>query len=243
MKTPEVGGGTGSAGGATTLPTSTTGSDLSDPDSFDNLAAQTHFSIAEVQALSELYSKLSNELHRDNLIHRDEFMWALFKANRDNLFADRVFELFDIKRNHVIEFGEFVRSLSVFHPKAPLEDKAYFAFRIYDLKQNGVIERSELRRFLVELMADNPDVDLDEQALDVIVDETFAELDLASDDRISPDEWLRLVRSNPDVISYMTLPVLTQLEARFPTPKKSNPPAAGLVAGGQQQQQHAMQAL
>lgn len=47
-------------------------------------------SVAEVEALSELYRKLSNELHKDNLIHRDEFMWALFKANRDNLFAERV---------------------------------------------------------------------------------------------------------------------------------------------------------
>lgn len=119
-----------------------------------------------------------------------------------------MFELFDIKQNHVIEFGEFVRSLSVFHPKAPMEDKARcgcrrvaatcsgarvkdevwkrgnatardwpptqsalpatpyappVAFRIYDIKQNGVIERSELKRFLVALMADNPDVDLDEQ--------------------------------------------------------------------------------
>ena len=35
-----------------------------------------------------------------------------------------MFELFDIKRNSVIEFGEFVRSLSVFHPQAPLEAKA-----------------------------------------------------------------------------------------------------------------------
>ena len=43
-----------------------------------------------MEALAELYSKLSNELHKDNLIHKDEFMWALFKANRDNLFADRV---------------------------------------------------------------------------------------------------------------------------------------------------------
>lgn len=44
----------------------------------------------EVLALRELYLKLSNELHQDNLIHKDEFMWALFKANRDNLFAERV---------------------------------------------------------------------------------------------------------------------------------------------------------
>lgn len=41
-------------------------------------------------ALAELYAQISNELHQDNLIHKDEFMWALFKANRDNLFAERV---------------------------------------------------------------------------------------------------------------------------------------------------------
>ena len=34
-----------------------------------------------------------------------------------------------------------------------------------------MIERSELKRFLVAMMADNPDIDLDEAALDAIVDE------------------------------------------------------------------------
>ena len=53
-------------------------------------AARLVVTHGEVEALHELYHKLSNELHKDDLIHKDEFMWALFKANRDNLFAERV---------------------------------------------------------------------------------------------------------------------------------------------------------
>lgn len=35
----------------------------------------------------------------------------------------QIFDLFDVKRNGVIEFGEFVRSLSIFHPDASVSDK------------------------------------------------------------------------------------------------------------------------
>jgi len=38
--------------------------------------------------------------------------------------CSQLFVLFDLKKNNVVEFSEFVRALSVFHPKAPLEEKA-----------------------------------------------------------------------------------------------------------------------
>ncbi|BAF08507.2 Os02g0291000 [Oryza sativa Japonica Group] len=35
----------------------------------------------------------------------------------------QIFDLFDLKRNGVIDFGEFVRSLNIFHPETPLAEK------------------------------------------------------------------------------------------------------------------------
>ena len=40
------------------------------------------------------------------------------------MFVERVFQGFDLKQNDVIDFDEFVRALSIFHPSCPLEEKA-----------------------------------------------------------------------------------------------------------------------
>ncbi|XLR28428.1 hypothetical protein S83_056328, partial [Arachis hypogaea] len=60
----------------------------------------------------------------DNLISKEEFQLAIFNnRKKENIFANRIFDLFDVKRKGVIDFDDFVRSLNVFHPNAPLEDK------------------------------------------------------------------------------------------------------------------------
>ena len=37
--------------------------------------------------------------------------------------ALQIFDLFDVKKRGVIDFGDFVRALNVFHPNIPMEEK------------------------------------------------------------------------------------------------------------------------
>ncbi|KAK8341753.1 hypothetical protein V6Z11_A08G189300 [Gossypium hirsutum] len=165
------------------------------------LASQTAFTVSEVEALIELFKSISSSVIDDGLINKEGFQLALFmNKKKDNIFANRIVNLFDAKKKGVIDFGDFVllkrTRLNV------------IAFKLYDMDETGFIERNEVKLMLIALLCQS-EIKLGDEIIEVILDK---------DGKIDILEWQNLVARNPSLLKIMTLPYLRyDITTTFPS--------------------------
>ncbi|XP_027914910.1 calcineurin B-like protein 1 isoform X2 [Vigna unguiculata] len=161
------------------------------------LASETAFSVSDVEALYELFKNISKSVIDDGLI-------------------SKIFDLFDVKKKGVIDFGDFVRALNVFHPSTPIEVKIAFSFKLYDLDNTGFIERHEVKQMINALLCE-AEIKLPEEMIEMIINKTFMDADPNQDGKIDKYEWKNFVYENPSLLKVMTLPFLRDVTTAFPS--------------------------
>ncbi|KAL2527726.1 Calcineurin B-like protein 4 [Abeliophyllum distichum] len=185
------------------------------------LAAQTNFTVKEIKALNELFRKLSSSVNDDGVISREEFQLGLFRnSNEQSLFADRMFNLFDSNNDGVLDFGEFIRSLSTFHPDTPQVEKAIFTFKLYDIWQTGFIKREEVKKMITELLKESSLIisdDFIEAIIDKPMQRRLRKQILERDGKIDIEEWKDFAIQNPSLLKNMTIPYLKDITTTFPS--------------------------
>jgi len=147
--------------------------------------------------LYSAYCRISGLRDADGLIDEQEFTRAC--GWEDSEIAKRIFHLFDINSDRVVNFEEFVKGMAIFHGN-DLDKKIDFSFRLYDLDGNGYIDRQELLGMLQASLLENCFFGLSETQLKNIIDYTFEHVDANHDERISREEYKALVTKYPSAL-------------------------------------------
>lgn len=72
-----------------------------------------------------------------------EIYKQFFPFGDPSAFCEHVFRLYDSKGDGVLDFGEYIRALSI-TSRGRLEEKIQWAFRFYDIDGDGRISREDM---------------------------------------------------------------------------------------------------
>ncbi|KAK4363801.1 hypothetical protein RND71_019042 [Anisodus tanguticus] len=138
------------------------------------------------------------------------------EENESKGLSGLMFNLFDSNNDGLIDFEEFIRTLSIFHPDASQAEKVVAAFKLYDIWQTGFIGREEVKELIFGLLYESELV-LTDDIVEAMIDKTIEEANSKGDGKIDIEEWSNFVAQNPSLLKNMTIPYLKDITAAFPS--------------------------
>lgn len=144
-----------------------------------------------------------------------------FPSGDPTRFVDYVFNVFDIDKNGVITFKEFILAISI-TTKGTVEEKLTWSFSLYDFDNDGYVSRSEMLDIVRAIHrmhgkdTSNPSKDRD--AAQRIVDQMFNKLDTNGDGKLSKEEFTRGFKNDPWIMRAL----LTKTPLHGLAPSKDN---------------------
>eukprot|EP00005_Dracoamoeba_jomungandri_P000457 CAMPEP_0174250392 /NCGR_PEP_ID=MMETSP0439-20130205/579_1 /TAXON_ID=0 /ORGANISM="Stereomyxa ramosa, Strain Chinc5" /LENGTH=195 /DNA_ID=CAMNT_0015330447 /DNA_START=51 /DNA_END=638 /DNA_ORIENTATION=+ len=167
------------------------------------LLTHTHFNETEIRRLFEHFKVISGLLQKADTIELNE--WTAALGNKDSVFANRFFQVFDEDKNSHIDFKEFCMGLSTFCERGSVDEKIEFSFKIYDIDDDGFIDKEELYSLLKASLFENSWLQLSEDQMRGVIDNTFAEVDVNGKGKISFEEYKEMINKHPSIIDKLTV--------------------------------------
>eukprot|EP00834_Sanchytrium_tribonematis_P003397 NODE_129_length_16972_cov_2.172643.p12 type:complete len:190 gc:universal NODE_129_length_16972_cov_2.172643:7627-7058(-) len=171
----------------------------------NQLAQDTKFSKKEIQQWYKGFMRDAPSGYLDRAEFRRIYhtFWSLGDSND---FADMVFDQFDLNKNGMIEFNEFITCLSV-TARGSTEDKLKWAFDLHDIDKDGYISKSECLKTMQALykMLGRVKLPEDEQTPELKVQKLFEIMDKDEDEKINYKEFQDGAKIYPGIIQAMNL--------------------------------------
>ena len=169
------------------------------------LSQQTKFSKKEIQQWYKGFMRDAPSGYLDRAEFRRIYhsFWSLGDSND---FADMVFNQFDLNSNGMIDFSEFICSLSI-TARGSTDDKLKWAFDLHDVDKDGYISRKECLVAMQALykMLGRITLPDDEQTPELKVQKIFEIMDNDKDDKIDYSDFQKGAKIYPSIMQAMNL--------------------------------------
>ena len=177
---------------------------------FSEYSKQTDLSPENIKNLHIHFKAISAMDKDDGVIDYNEFCTAL-KADH-SLITDRIFKIFDLNSDSVLNFREFIMGISLLMNRN-LESQIKITYSIFDSERKGTINKKEFLEILNSCNEKTPWIKFPPDVLIELVEKSFNEVNNDFTDENNPDEndcityiqYKTMIVNNPNILKWFTI--------------------------------------